>query len=580
MTGIPSSLRSVLSFLFVVLLGLLVYSNTLHVPFVLDDIPNITGNLLIQNPSLFADPLRYCSQVSPGTEGAVACGTYKSRFVGYLSFAINHRLHGLEVMGYHIVNISIHIINALLVYCLVLLSFRSLRVKGVGDDGRFAGWVALFCSLLFVSHPVQTQAVTYIVQRFASLATLFYLLSLVLYIKWRLQREAGHTKPGAWMFYVFSLLCAVCAMKTKEIAFTLPVVIALYEFMFFEGKVLKRIVFLLPLLVTMLIIPFSLVGIDRPLGEMIGDVTEATRVQTSMLRWDYLFTEFRVIVTYVRLIVFPVGQNLDYDYPVYRSFFDPNVFLSFLFLLLVLGLGIYAFYRSRRASSVEGFTPYALRLIAFGIFWFFITLSVESSIIPIQDVIFEHRVYLPSVGAFLAITASVFMAAERLKAGGNAAWKGIAVALCLIIVVLTGAAYARNSVWRDDVSLWSDVVAKSPNKARGYNNLGIGLAMRNQFDKAIESYNRATDLDPENDQPYTNRGIAYLSKGMTDEAMVQFRAAIRLRPLGEKAHFNLGLSYLAKGEYGQARKEFETVQLINPDGEQARRFLEYLSSLK
>jgi tetratricopeptide (TPR) repeat protein len=484
-------------------------------------------------------------------------------------------------MGYHIVNIGIHIINALLVYCLVLLSFRSLGVKGAGDEGRFAGWGALLCSLLFVSHPVQTQAVTYIVQRFASLATLFYLLSLVMYIKWRLQLEAGHSKLRAWMFYVFSLLCAVCAMKTKETAFTLPVVIALYEFMFFRGKVLKRIVFLLPLLATMLIIPFSLIGIDRPLGEMIGDVTEATRVQTSMPRWDYLFTEFRVIVTYLRLIFFPVGQNLDYDYPVYRSFFDPNVFLSFLFLLFVLGLGIYALYRSRRASSVEGFTPCALRLTAFGIFWFFITLSVESSIIPIQDVIFEHRVYLPSVGAFLAITASVFMATERLRARGNAAWKGTAVALCLIIVVLAGAAYTRNSVWRDDLSLWSDVVAKSPNKARGYNNLGIAYQKRNEMSEAMQMYKKAATLIPpfidafynlgfvhfsfnQYDRGYYNLGVYYSLKGRYEDALGNYAKALTANPGFAEAYNSRGILYASTGRYDDAFSDYTKAIQADP----------------
>lgn len=581
MTGSPSPFRSALSLLFIIFLGLLVYSNTLHVPFVFDDIPNITGNLLIQNPSLFADPLRYCSQVPPGTEAAVACGTYKSRFVGYLTFAVNHRLHGLDVVGYHLTNIGIHIINGLLVYFLVLLTFRTPRLHGQGDT--FGPSVALFTALLFVCHPIQTQAVTYIVQRFASLATLFYLLSLVMYIKSRLTQEQGKVeakvkgdakKYFAFAWYLLSFLSAVCAMKTKEMAFTLPLVISLYEFMFFEGKVLRRILFLMPLLLTMLIIPLSLVGIDRPLGEVIGDVSEATRVQTEMSRWDYLFTQFRVIVTYIRLIFVPVGQNLDYDYPVYYSFFDPGVFFSFLFLLSIFGLGVYCLYRSR-------ITHHALRITAFGIFWFFITLSVESSIIPIQDVIFEHRLYLPSVGAFLAITAAVFLAGEKLKTRGQAAWKAIPVALSLILVVLAGAAYARNRVWQDDVTLWSDVVAKSPNNARAYNNLGIGYQKRNEMGKAMEMYKKATTLIPpfidsyynlgfvhfffsRYDKGYYNLGIYYFKKGHYEEALRNYTKAIGANQNFGEVYNSRGIVYAAMGRYDDALSDYTRAMAIDP----------------
>lgn len=576
MTGSPSPFRSALSLLFIIFLGLLVYSNTLHVPFVFDDIPNITGNLLIQNPSLFADPLRYCSQVPPGTEAAVACGTYKSRFVGYLTLAVNHRLHGLDVMGYHLTNIGIHIINGLLVYFLVLLTFRTPRLQGQGD--AFGPSVALFTALFFVCHPVQTQAVTYIVQRFASLATLFYLLSLVLYVKARLRQTtnggAGFFSASALTFYFLSLVSAVCAMKTKEMAFTLPLVISLYELMFFEGKALKRILFLLPPLLTMLIIPLSLVGLHRPLGEVIGDVSEATRVQTEMSRWDYLFTQFRVIVTYIRLIFVPVGQNLDYDYPVYHSFFDPSVSFSFLFLLSIFGLGVYCLYRSR-------ITHHALRLTAFGIFWFFITLSVESSIIPIQDVIFEHRLYLPSVGAFLAITTAVFLAGEKLKTRGQAAWKAIPVALSLIIVFLAGAAYARNRVWQDDVTLWSDVTAKSPNNARAYNNLGIGYQKRNEMGKAMEMYEKATTLIPpfidsyynlgfvhfffsRYDKGYYNLGIYYFKKGHYEEALRNYTKAIGANQNFGEVYNSRGIVYAAMGRYDDALSDYTRAMSIDP----------------
>jgi protein O-mannosyl-transferase len=197
----------------IILLGLMIYSNTFHVPFQFDDLPVIKQSASL--PETFS--------LSAFLEG--------NRSIGYLSFALNYAVHGLSVEGYHFVNIAIHLTNALLLYILVIVSFITPVLRDTVPKDRERA-IALVSSLLFVCHPVQTQAVTYIVQRFTSLAAMFYLLSLILYVKARtLSRPA---------IYVLSLLCAVLAMKTKEIAFTLPFVIALYEAMFFRGAGWKR----------------------------------------------------------------------------------------------------------------------------------------------------------------------------------------------------------------------------------------------------------------------------------------------------------------------------------------------------
>jgi hypothetical protein len=299
--------------------------------------------------------------------------------------------------------------------------------------------MALFTALLFACHPLQTEAVTYIWQRVASLASMLYILSLTAYVKWRLihqnrepstvrYREPRTVRHGAGhglrrarsspprdsdkgqkyiylksvFWYLTSLFSAVLAMKTKQIAFTLPIIIILYEFLFFHGKTGRRVLYFLPFLLTMPIIPLTLLDLEKPLGDVIGDVSEVSRDLTQMSRLDYLFTQFRVLVTYLRLIVLPINQNLDYDYPLFHSFYTTEVFLSFSLLLTMLCSGMYLLYRSRHSS------PH-LRIIAFGIFWFFITLSVESSFIPIKEIIFEYRVYLPSAGVFLVTGTAVFI---------------------------------------------------------------------------------------------------------------------------------------------------------------------------
>jgi tetratricopeptide (TPR) repeat protein len=297
-----------------------------------------------------------------------------------------------------------------------------------------------------------------------------------------------------------------------------------------------------------------------------------------------------------------VNQNLDYDYPIYRSFSDPNVFLSFLLLFSIFCAAVYLLFKSR-----QGATPYS-RLVAFGIFWFFITLSVESSVIPIADVIFEHRLYLPSAGFFIAVTAAIFTVWERIK--GKRASMAAAVGLGLIIIVLSSATYARNNMWLDEVSFWQDVIKKSPSKTRGRVNLGYSYSKQGRFEEAIREFQTAIRLDPYDYQLYNNLGVAYKGQGRFNEAILEFQNAMRLKPddgltyynLGnvfreqgdyEKAiqhylvavrfepdiaviHNNLAIAYIGQGNVKEAEREFRTAMDIDPKYEAARRNLEML----
>lgn len=258
-------------------------------------------------------------------------------------------------------NIAVHLTNALLVYLFIAMIFRTPFLSGSSLKSRSAV-IALFAALLFVAHPVQTQAVTYIWQRVTSLATMFCLLSLVLYSKWRTSADLGSAK--SLFFYVSSAVSVALAMKTKEIAFTLPVILTLYEFMFFEGTTRRRILYITLFLLTMFIIPLTFLKIDKPAEGIIGHAIETARADTNMPRVDYLFTQFRVIVTYIRLLFFPAHQTLDYDYRTYHSLFRPEVFLSFLFLASIIGTGIYIFSRYRKIVPQT-------RLISFGLFLVF-----------------------------------------------------------------------------------------------------------------------------------------------------------------------------------------------------------------
>jgi tetratricopeptide (TPR) repeat protein len=542
----------VVHILIIVILGILIYSNTFNVPFAFDDIYGIAYNSVIKDVRHIIDPQNM----------------YSNRLIGQLTFALNYKMHGLNVAGYHIFNLFIHLLNALLVYWLIILTFRTPYAsaylqKDVLKTSDPYRWIPLFTALLFVSHPVQTQAVTYIVQRFASLSTLFCLVSLVMYIK---ARGSDSSKKARYAFYAASIISAILAMRTKEIAFTLPVIAFLYEFMFFRVDIKKRMLYLLPLLpllLTMFIIPLSMMLTQSGSTGARG-IDELTKIAGSVdvSRWDYLNTQFRVIVTYIRLLFFPVNQNLDYDYPIYRTFFTLPVFLSFLVLLGVFCWGIYLLYRSYKSDQANCCWR---RLIAFGIFWFFVTLSVESSIIPIDDVIFEHRLYLPSVGFFMAIMSGIVVIQVKLANQTKAVAKLFIPVMILVVISLSLTAYARNMVWSDEVTLLEDVIEKSPYKARPHYSLGAAYQKQGRLDDAVKEYQTAINLNPHLVQGHYNLGVVYQKQGRLDDAITEYQTAIKLRPYQTEIHNNLGAAYQKQGRLDDAIKEYQTAIKLKPD---------------
>jgi len=269
-------------------------------------------------------------------------------------------------------------------------------------------------------------------------------------------------------------------------------------------------------------------------------------------------------VRYLGLLLVPVGQNLDYDYPVYRSFLEPRVALSALLLLALGALALAAWGGPLGRWTRRTFDP-ASRLVAFGLVWFFVALSVESSVIPIADVIFEHRVYLPSVGFFVAAASLGALAAHRL-APARAATATLAAGT-LVSVLLGAATLARNEVWSTELALWTDVVAKSPQKSRSRDNLGLALAHRRREAEAIVQFREAVRLDPMNVRAanaHNNLGSVYRKKGWTDQAIEEYQRAIRLKPDFGYAHYNLANAYDDLGLTDQAIDHFQFALRLKP----------------
>ncbi|WP_136516097.1 tetratricopeptide repeat protein [Geomonas edaphica] len=530
----------------IALLGLLAYSNSFHVPFFLDDDGSILNNMVIKDLSRFLSGDGYAYN--------------PRRFLGYLSVALNYRFGGLDVTGYHVFNLAVHIITAWLVYALAAVTLRTPFFAEAAPKLDEAAappttMVPLFAALIFVAHPVQTQAVTYIIQRLAALATLFYVLSLVCYAKARLVQEAKGKALGLKpvSLYLLALAFAGCAMKTKEIAFTLPFVIALYEFLFFRMSTAKKLAVLAPMVLTAVVVPLGVLGSGRSMGSLLSEVNALTRVDTNVSRLDYLFTQFPVIATYLRLFFLPVNQNLDYDFPVYHSFVSLPVLLPFLLLLALFLLSLFLLRRS--------WDP-RVRLISFGILWFFITISVESSIIPIADVIYEHRVYLPSVGAFIAFAAAASLLLRRVPALASMA------AATVVVLALAGTTFARNQVWGSEVSLWSDAVRKAPNKARPHYNLALALDKVNRSDEALPHAVEAARFAPSEPYAYNLIGSIMAKTGRIEQAAAALTEAVRLAPQVPAPHVNLGDIYAKAGQTAQALEQYQiALQLMPTDAD-------------
>jgi tetratricopeptide (TPR) repeat protein len=584
----------------ILVIAIFSYSNTFNVPFQMDDGGNIVDNPAIKNLNNFIHMDKIDQDI---TMEASSKSLFKMRYIGYLSFALNYAVHGLDVWGYHCVNLLIHLCTTLLVYYLVFLTFKTSRFQSIANnqpstfDSRNV--IALFTALIFAVHPVQTQAVTYIVQRFASLATMLWMLSLVSYLLFRLSSadESGAVKRSS--LYCLSLVSAILAMKTKEFSLLLPLIIAIYEYMFLDGSFKKRLRYLTPFCLSVAIIPLTL----RHNGDngLLETASKNAGSYGSISSFDYLFTQFRVIVTYLRLLLFPVHQKFDYDYPIFRSFFIPEVILSLLLLLSIVSMAVYFLYLSKDINRKDS---YLYRIMAFGLFWFFITLSVESSFIPIADVIFEHRLYLPSIGFILTVISALELL--RRKWGTQRAYiPEISVyAMLLLATGLSAATYSRNHVWRNQFSLLEDEIKKSPGKDRPRYLLGKMYGERGQMDKAEYHLRMATSINPGSigshyflaitymrmnrlaeaadeykkaialkfvfAEAHAGLGDIYTRQGRIQEALNEYRIALSLKPSLVEVHYNLGKLYAGLGMKNEARNEFSIALRLNPNFVEAR----------
>jgi len=501
-----------------IVFGFLIYSNILQNSFHFDDGPSIAQNYAIRD---IKNPQEIWN-------------FWPTRFVTYYSFALNYHLHKFDSLGYHLTNIIIHILAGLCVWWLALLTFSTAGLKASGIY-RHKNILSFFIGLIFLAHPIQTQGVTYVVQRAVSLAVLFYLTSLCLYVKARL------SESGGWIYLAVSLACAVAAMFTKEMAISLPFVILLYEYCFLKDEKKPKAKFLIPVFLTLLIIPATMY-FTRSVN--FGELKKANEGPVGISPLHYLFTQARVMLTYLRLLIAPIKQNLDYDYPVYKDLFSIPVLFGFTVILGII------------AGAIRLFKKY--RLLSFGIFFFLLTMLPESSIIPIKDVIFEHRLYLPIVGF------SIFLVSGIYYSFGQKRFDMMLLILSILAVVYGVLTFTRNYIWHDEFSLWNDVIRKSPDKARPYHNRALAYQNIKGYGVAIEDYSKAIHLDPDFVEAYINRGILYRNLGNFEQATADFKQAIKIKPDSAFAYNNLANTLAMEGKLGKAISYFDQAIKLDP----------------
>lgn len=519
---------NVFALLIIAVLGIIIYSNSFDCSFHFDDYDHIVDNPAIHDIH-DVDSWRNYSKFRP---------------ISTMTFVLNYHFHELDVYYYHLVNLSIHIINGFLVYFFVIL-LLSLPVTEPYKISTIKEKIAAIVALFFVAHPLATQSVTYIIQRQAAMASLFYLLALCIYLYVRIKNPKLYLKIVG---YLLVFLSFIIAALSKENAYTLPVIIVMTElFLFKKEKFLSifknyKTYIVLVILIISGILVFSQFSpsIFNPI-----DPTESYSSTVLITPWNYLLTQFSVILKYIQLFIFPLNQNLDYDYRIAQSFFEFRTIISFLILCLIVGYGIYIYNRNR--------------LVSYGIFWFFITLSIESSFIPLADVIFEHRTYLPSVGFFIAFVSGIYY----LLYDKNR--KVFYVLMIIPLLIFSFLTYQRNLIWKTDFSLWNDVVQKSPNKSRAYANRGLAYNRSGQLDLAFNDYTKAIELDSSFSIAWMNRGLIYVNRNQLDKAISDFSTAIDINTNLKLARWNRGVIYSTQQNWNDAIVDYNKIIEIDPD---------------
>jgi tetratricopeptide (TPR) repeat protein len=514
----------------IILAGLAAYANSFSDAFVFDDIDAIVSNQAIRH---FWPPWRFFTSLNrPILNLSLAA-----------SFALSGRgalgARGLNVASYHAFNIAVHILAALTLFGLV---HRALRLPALRArfEGSSATGLALATALLWELHPLQTESVTYIIQRAESLAGLFYLLTL-----YCVARGALSDRPFRWHAAAFAA-CAL-GMGTKETVATAPLVIFLYDWIFLSGSfretLRRRWAVYLALAATWAL---PILAFLSPAGRQ--PVSAGFRMP-GIGPAEYAVTQLGVILHYLKLSFWPAGLCLDYNWPPAKGVAE----------ILPGAVAVGALV----AATVAGL---ALRRAPLGFLgaWFFLILAPTSSFVPIADAAAEHRMYLPlaAVAAFVVIGG--YLLIGRVGGDRSPARSWAAVAVFLAAAVLGYLTALRNLDYRSEFSIWNDTVRKAPHNPRAFDALGKASFEKHDYERAIQESSTAIRINANYAPAYNSRAIVYNELRRFDEALRDCDEAIRLDPDLAVFRDTRGVVLSRMGKYDQAIRDYDKAIELNP----------------
>jgi protein O-mannosyl-transferase len=510
-----------------VLAGLIAYGDSFDGPFIFDD----SGFLALV--SMNKMPI-----------GRILAGP---RPVASLTFALNYWAGGMEVDGYHLLNLTIHVLAALTLFGVVR---RTLQLPALarrfGEEASTP--LALCIALLWMLHPLLTQSVTYIVQRTESLMGLFFLLTLYCFI-----RAATSERPGGWR--VGAVAACALGMGSKQVMVVAPLLALLYDRSFVAGSfreaVRRRWGLHLALAATWIILAGS---VSEAFGRHPMSAGFALPGVTPCV---YAWNELAVILHYLRLVFWPSGLSLDYGWPVASS--ASEIVPGAIVVGILLAATLWALVR----KPAWGFLGAS----------FFLLLAPTSSFMPLRDLAFEQRMYLPLAAMVaLAVIAAHLLGerlAVRLPASEQERRQARTTAAVVLMVGLTIAlgcrTYFRNRDYRSAISIWSAAKEAYPQNARAWNNLGKACFDAGRYDEAKADCTEAIRLKPDYADAFNNRGIAFAATNFLDEAFRDFDEAVRRNPKLADAYMNRGNAYDTLGRTEDALREYGQAIKANPD---------------
>ena len=525
----PDVTRYAFTFITLFLFLIIIYGNSFQSSFHYDDYPNIVDNPNVHPKMLTWDELKKSFHGTDLSQSKI------KRPLSYFTLALSYYLGGKSVFGYHVVNFAIHYLSAVLLF---LLLYNTLRYYGKDLSPRDSAYsIAILATFLWATHPIQVTAVTYIVQRMASLAAMFYILAMYLYVKGRtVQRKAIQIS-----FFVGCAVSGLAAMASKQNAAMLPVSLYLYEMIVIQG-ISKRVWKKVGLHLLLLIAVVALIG---ELYTNFHSLLQNYQNRPFTLE-ERLLTESRVFFLYLLWLFHPVGRHfsLIHDIPISTGLFDPwTTALSILGILAILGCAIRMAHRRP--------------LLSYSILFFFINHLIEGSIIPLE-LIYEHRNYLPSTFLFFFVSILLFYVC-RYFSYQKALPILVSGVVVFLLVAQSHTTYLYNIIMKDDLSLWTDAQKKAPGRKVAQVNMATALIRAGKLEEGIQLMRSAsqmeTAMNPRTEAiPAYNLGKYEMIKGNFDNAEKYFLQCLKIYPDMSRAWHGLAVAHLKRGHLEQAQE--------------------------